>query len=628
MSVEGGGLFNQQFLGQGFNWWIGQVSDDSYWRDNINPTKFKDKQSIPGWGYRYKVRIFGLHDAGEGGIESKDLPWANVMYPVTAGAYLQSSGQTPMIRQGNIVFGFFLDGPEQEQPVIMGVMGNNSQTELATKIGDNRVSNTQPGTLATSGFAEGNVDYKGTSKPEVPDGDKVVDKPKPKELAKQLSDKVPGVGLNKFGLPDNIPISPEQQKFINSAKAEVEVILKDNPGFSKDAQDNLIRNRVAKGVASLKKEANSFRSKVNPGATIESESPHIQTAATIKLDEVFCKKRVLLNPDNIVDSANKAVQTDMDNMTQSIDKAMNALSSYTDAVSMTENIRNLKKVISDSSKTQSKYMKVMMDKVMEYSEKKLNKEMTAAVSALPASKRWQMLDLKDNMTQKMLSSFNDMTGGLSGLMEGVLNNMIGLDDTDDGPGLLTQALNAAFNDTSTGDEKPKAVPRVPVCVSEDAIATVLDANKSKMDEMNNDIIDGMDTFIGDMMTEMSTAGGAAGGITSMLSKLGDIKGNMTSALNFENIKMNVFPFELPPNKAVSDYYQFCSGGSGTKASQIFSKAAVTEQFVKGKKPIISSIVEQFAQPTKATLNIDLRDNPIIKGLNEVGESLDEAFDNA
>ena len=628
MSVEGGGLFNQQFLGQGFNWWIGQVSDDSYWRDNINPTKFKDKQSIPGWGYRYKVRIFGLHDAGEGGIESKDLPWANIMYPVTAGAYLQSSGQTPMIRQGNIVFGFFLDGPEQEQPVIMGVMGNNSQTELATKIGDNRVSNTQPGTLATSGFAEGNVDYKGTSKPEVPDGDKVVDKPKPKELAKQLSDKVPGVGLNKFGLPDNIPISPEQQKFINSAKAEVEVILKDNPGFSKDAQDNLIRNRVAKGVASLKKEANSFRSKVNPGATIESESPHIQTAATIKLDEVFCKKRVLLNPDNIVDSANKAVQTDMDNMTQSIDKAMNALSSYTDAVSMTENIRNLKKVISDSSKTQSKYMKVMMDKVMEYSEKKLNKEMTAAVSALPASKRWQMLDLKDNMTQKMLSSFNDMTGGLSGLMEGVLNNMIGLDDTDDGPGLLTQALNAAFNDTSTGDEKPKAVPRVPVCVSEDAIATVLDANKSKMDEMNNDIIDGMDTFIGDMMTEMSTAGGAAGGITSMLSKLGDIKGNMTSALNFENIKMNVFPFELPPNKAVSDYYQFCSGGSGTKASQIFSKAAVTEQFVKGKKPIISSIVEQFAQPTKATLNIDLRDNPIIKGLNEVGESLDEAFDNA
>ena len=39
-----------------------------------------------------------------------------------------------MIRQGNIVFGFFLDGPEQDQPIIMGVMGNNSQSDLATKI--------------------------------------------------------------------------------------------------------------------------------------------------------------------------------------------------------------------------------------------------------------------------------------------------------------------------------------------------------------------------------------------------------------------------------------------------------------------------------------------------------------
>ena len=560
MSVEGGGLFNQQFLGQGFNWWIGQVSDDSYWRDNINPTKFKDKQSIPGWGYRYKVRIFGLHDAGEGGIASKDLPWANIMYPVTAGAYLQSSGQTPMIRQGNIVFGFFLDGSEQDQPVIMGVMGNNSQTELATKNNfDNRVSNTQPGTLATSGFAEVKVDYKGTSKPDVPDGDKVVDKPKPKELAKQLSDPVPGVKLNKFGLPSNLPITAEQQKFINSAKAEIEIILKNNPGFSKDAQNNLIKSRVASGMNAMKKEADSFRSDVNPGATIESESPHIQTAATIKLDEVFCKKRVLLNPDNIVEACNKAVQTDMDNMTQSIDKAMNALSSYTDAVSMTEGIRNLKKVVSDSSKTQSKYMKVMMDKVMEYSEKKLNKEMTKAVSALPACKRWQFLDLKDNMTQNMLSSFNNMTGGMSGLMEGVLNNMLGLEDSDAGPGLLTQALNAAFNDTSTGDEKPKAMPRVPVCVSEDAIATVLDSYRSEMEETNNNIIDGMDAFIGDMMAELSTSGGAIEGITSMFSKLGDIKGNMTSALNFENVKMNVFPFEIPPNKAVSDYYTFCSG---------------------------------------------------------------------
>ena len=235
MAAEGGALFNQQFLGQGFNWWIGQVADDSYWRDNINPGKFEDKQSVPGWGYRYKVRIFGLHDAGEGGIESKDLPWSNIMYPVTAGAYLQSSGQTPMIRQGNIVFGFFLDGPEQQQPIIMGVMGNNSQTDLATEIGTDRVSNTKPGTLATSGFAEGAKPPKGKSGSTPPDSDKVVNKPKDSTLAKELAPSFTGK-TNSLGLPSGKDITSEQQKDINSAKAEIELIKKNNPEFSQSDQ--------------------------------------------------------------------------------------------------------------------------------------------------------------------------------------------------------------------------------------------------------------------------------------------------------------------------------------------------------------------------------------------------------
>ena len=158
MAAEGGGLFNQDFLGESFVWWVGQIADDSYWRDNINAGKYKDKQSVRGWGYRYKVRIIGLHDWGEDSIKSENLPWANVMYPITAGGYQQNSGSTPMLRQGNIVFGFFLDGSEQQQPVIMGVLGNNSQSTMATKIGDNRVSNTQNGTLATSGYSEGNKD--------------------------------------------------------------------------------------------------------------------------------------------------------------------------------------------------------------------------------------------------------------------------------------------------------------------------------------------------------------------------------------------------------------------------------------------------------------------------------------
>ena len=83
--MEVGSLFNSGILGQSFNWWMGQIADDSTWRENINPGKFENKEGVPGWGYRYKVRIMGLHDRATEVIESEELPWATVMYPITSG---------------------------------------------------------------------------------------------------------------------------------------------------------------------------------------------------------------------------------------------------------------------------------------------------------------------------------------------------------------------------------------------------------------------------------------------------------------------------------------------------------------------------------------------------------------
>ncbi len=128
--MEGGALFDSQFLGGSFHWWMGQIADDSTWRENINAGKFESKQGIPGWGYRYKVRIMGLHEQSTDVIDSEELPWATVMYGVTDGSGLGNCGVTPALRQGNFVFGFFMDGPQQQVPVIMGVIGNNAQTLL------------------------------------------------------------------------------------------------------------------------------------------------------------------------------------------------------------------------------------------------------------------------------------------------------------------------------------------------------------------------------------------------------------------------------------------------------------------------------------------------------------------
>ena len=131
-----GALFNPGFLGSHFLWWVGQIAPSETWRGNQQNCRFSKPSDIPGWGYRYKVRIIGLHDKAEDEdgdstvIPNDQLPWAQVMYPVTAGGGQGGAFTTPNIRQGNFVFGFFLDGQDQQVPVIMGVLGNNAKTEI------------------------------------------------------------------------------------------------------------------------------------------------------------------------------------------------------------------------------------------------------------------------------------------------------------------------------------------------------------------------------------------------------------------------------------------------------------------------------------------------------------------
>ena len=90
---------------------------------------------MPAWGYRYKVRIIGQHEQEESDVSAEELPWAQVMYPVTAGGGQGGSYMTPALKQGMFVFGFFLDGKDEQTPIIMGCLGNNAKTKLERKMG-------------------------------------------------------------------------------------------------------------------------------------------------------------------------------------------------------------------------------------------------------------------------------------------------------------------------------------------------------------------------------------------------------------------------------------------------------------------------------------------------------------
>ena len=128
-------LFQKHFVGRdGFVWWIGQVVDQTKWQDNILGYRVDNTGEIPGFGERYKVRIMGYHTANLKDLSDDELPWATVMYPVTAGAGSAGASTSAQLRQGSFVFGFFIDGEDAQQPVIMGVLGYNQQTALEKKI--------------------------------------------------------------------------------------------------------------------------------------------------------------------------------------------------------------------------------------------------------------------------------------------------------------------------------------------------------------------------------------------------------------------------------------------------------------------------------------------------------------
>ncbi len=125
-------LFKNHFVGKdGFVWWIGQVASEESWIANIPQGP---DQETKGFGERYKVRIMGYHTAQPALLPDDELPWATVMYPVTAGGGGRGNYENSKIVQGTFVFGFFLDGDDAQQPIIMGCLGYNDYNKMYTAL--------------------------------------------------------------------------------------------------------------------------------------------------------------------------------------------------------------------------------------------------------------------------------------------------------------------------------------------------------------------------------------------------------------------------------------------------------------------------------------------------------------
>lgn len=90
-----------EFYGDQSRWFLGEVVDVN------DPSKLG----------RVKVKVYGVYDD----IDEADLPWAQIVVPVTTGVH-EGKGQYLGILVGTQVFGMFLDGKSSQLPMVIGTV--------------------------------------------------------------------------------------------------------------------------------------------------------------------------------------------------------------------------------------------------------------------------------------------------------------------------------------------------------------------------------------------------------------------------------------------------------------------------------------------------------------------------
>jgi len=135
-------LSKSNFMGKdGFTWWVGQVAPLQTSGATALQMRSREKKQEGDLYYgRVKVRIIGYHTSNCQELPDKDLPWAHIMVPPGRANGTLNSGESHEYKGGETVLGFFLDGDDGQQPVIMGSLYKNTSakpevtfTEVLTK---------------------------------------------------------------------------------------------------------------------------------------------------------------------------------------------------------------------------------------------------------------------------------------------------------------------------------------------------------------------------------------------------------------------------------------------------------------------------------------------------------------
>jgi hypothetical protein len=220
-------FLKSNFLGKdGFIWWIGRVAKPEVWRDKVKNFKNFDGDFAKNqWNYRCKVRIVGYHSYDENILKDEDLPWAHILTSASDGSPAMGGfGKMPMLYGGESVLGFFLDGEEAQQPVVVATFYRHPNVDdVKNSSGyDPFVGPNQDPSVSTTGNAGGSPP--GTRIPF--DGSGILE-----ELKKEIG-KGPAFELTSDQLAENIDFNSTVDLNLNTSTKVNFSDTKQNAGSS------------------------------------------------------------------------------------------------------------------------------------------------------------------------------------------------------------------------------------------------------------------------------------------------------------------------------------------------------------------------------------------------------------
>ena len=162
-----------------------------------------------------------------------------------------------------------------------------------------------------------------------------------------------------------------------------------------------------------------------------------------------------------------------------------------------------------------------------------------------------------------------------------------------------------------------------ICKSEEIIGKSIALERPKIDKANEAMINNMNLYLDDVTSSLA---GVTGSLNEIQNQIPGITGSVVSALQFENQKPNRFPFELPPNPSVSDFYTLAEGSGAQSDAAVPSIKAIGQIASSSLQPLpeIPPLPKvPFAEPLKNQPNIDLLTNKVEDMTEELKDKIEK-----